>query len=273
MKIVERLERLIRPIAIPNLTMLLVFSQAITFLLTMGPNGNDIYWKLSLDSRMVHQGEVWRLLTFMILPPTTHPIWAFFALYIFYIMGTALENEWGTVRYNLYLFIAWLATILAAFFLFVGLQTNAFIGGSVFLAFAFLFPDFVLYIFFILPVKIKWLALITWIFYGYEFITGDWGAKAYVVASVANFLIFFSKDIVLRIKSGKRRMETQARAVAQRNIPFHVCAACGVTEKVDPKMEFRVCLTCDGGLEYCEVHLRDHDHVYAEAPTRNDGGF
>lgn len=267
MKFLRSLERLIRPFAIPNLTMLLVFCQAGTFLLSMADQEHRLFDMFSLDAGKVLEGEVWRLITFMILPPDTNPIFAFFVLYLFYLMGTSLELEWGIVRYNLYIFISWFATVLVSFLQLGPVGTNAFIDLSVFLAFAYLFPDFVLMLMFILPVKVKWLALIAWVGMGWNFVAGDWRAQWYIFASVANFFVFFSGDILRRIRSGRRRMQTQARALADRNKPFHRCAVCGVTEKTNPRMDFRVCLQCDGGLEYCEVHLRDHEHV--GAPQQN----
>ena len=137
--------------------------------------------------------------------------------------------------------------------------TNVFIGGSVFLAFAFLYPDFVLYIFFIIPVKIKWLALLTWLGYAYEILVGSWDIRLLVLASISKFFLFFGKDIIWRMKSGKRIMATQAREISGKREAFHRCATCGITDISHPAMEFRYCTEC-GGLGYCKDHIMNHEH-------------
>ena len=139
---------------------------------------------------MLH-GEWWRLITYLFDPPRTNAIFAFFAWYIFYLMGTTLETTWGLFRYNLYLAIGYFASLAFAFLCWFATgvpgqaATNGFLYGSVFLAFARLFPDFELQLFFILPIKIKWLALLTWIGYGWTMVAADtWLTRAMVVAAV-----------------------------------------------------------------------------------------
>jgi hypothetical protein len=191
----------------------------------------------------------------------THPIFIIFALYLFYLMGTALENYWGTFRYNIFLLIAYIATIAVSFITPSAPSTNIFIGGSVFLAFAYLNPNFELMIFFILPVKIKWLAMLTWIGYFLTFAFGSWTSRLLVLASISNFLFFFGKDLWLMIRSRRWRMERQIREFATQNDPVHRCTACGITDKDDPDMEFRYCTKCEGTLCYCREHIRNHEHV------------
>ena len=138
--------------------------------------------------------------------------------------------------------------------------TNIFIGGSVFLAFAFLYPDFELYLFFILPIKIKWLALLTWIGYAYQVLFGDWSTRLFVLASICNFLLFFGRDIRVRMRTGKRVMTTQAKQFTGVKEAFHTCTVCGKTDLTHPQMEFRYCPECSG-LGYCMDHISAHEHV------------
>ena len=176
-------------------------------------------------------------------------------------MGTALESNWGHVRYTLYVLIAYLATLGAAAFVPAAPASSGYIGLSVYLAFAYLYPNFELLLFFILPVKIKYLAWLTWIFMFINFATGDWETKALTVSSVANFLLFFGKQILWRVSDGKRRMEWQSKQIKQRSKAFHNCAICGATERSHPKMDFRYCSKCAGSYEYCADHLKTHEHV------------
>jgi hypothetical protein len=172
-----------------------------------------------------------------------------------------LENHWGTFRYNIFLLIGYAATIGVSFITPDFPLTNEFMSGSVFLAFAFLYPDFILYLFFILPVKVKWLALATWIFYFLGFVFGGWTTRFTILASVANFLLFFGRDIIVKIKSGRRRMTTQAQRWAAQNKPLHCCTVCGKTDRSDIKAEFRYCSQCRPVQGYCMDHISDHKHI------------
>jgi hypothetical protein len=181
--------------------------------------------------------------------------------------------NWGMFRYNVYLLIGYVASIAFAFstyFAFGGQPGNpassGFLYGTVFLAFARFFPDFTLYIFFILPIKIKWLALLQWIGYAYLFLLGPWMTKAMVLASVVNYLLFFGRDIWRDMKQGHRRMRHHARALQAPPRIVHACRTCGITSDDAPHLQFRYCSKCDGDSCYCPEHLRDHEHVVGQ-PT------
>lgn len=176
-------------------------------------------------------------------------------------MGTALEEVWGDARYTFYILIACLSTVAFAFAMPSAQLTNEYIFGSVFLAFAYLFPDFVIYLFFVIPVKIKYVAAFTWLIYLVQFIIGDWGARLSILASVTNFLLFFGGSIIGHAQMARHGVEAAAKKVREENTPFHICAICKVTEKKEPGMEFRVCTLCKGAPDYCALHLRDHAHV------------
>jgi len=258
MSMLDTLERKLRRYAVHNVTLYLILGQALFFVFAM--SGRFILDRVVLIPDAVLAGEWWRLLTFLFIPPLSNPIFTFFAWYLFYLMGNALEGHWGAFRYNLFLLIGFLVTVAVSFIMPSYEVTNLFIGGSVFLAFAFLYPDFTLYIFFILPVKIKWLALLTWIGYAYQLLAGGWHTRLIVLASISNFLFFFGRDIIWRMKTGKKVMATQARQFTGKQEAFHTCAVCGVTDISDPRMEFRYCSDCNG-LGYCANHIFSHEHV------------
>ena len=255
----DRLERRFRRYAIPNVTLYLVFGQAfLYFVLLRGPK---LALKFYCSGEAVLQGEWWRLFTFLFLPTASNPVWLFFGLYLFYLMGAALEGRWGAFRYNVYLLVGWLATVAVAFVLPALPVPNAFIGGSVFLAFAWLYPEFEIYILFLLPVKVKWLAWLTWGSYIYMLAVEGWMGRLCIVASVANFLLFFGRSVVLRVRAGHGGMRRQIRRATRGREPFHVCATCGRTEQTDPQLEFRVCPKCHDTPEYCMDHIFDHEHT------------
>jgi hypothetical protein len=268
MRIIDRLEKWLEPYAIANITNVLVIGQMAAYVAVQNrPDLEAMLW--FVPERVLH-GEVWRLLTFLFTPPSDSPIFAFFFWYLFYLMGTSLESFWGTARYNLYLLVGMVATVASAFLHPQFPVTNAFLQGTVFLAFAFLNPDFELYIFFILPVKIWWLATLTWFFYALTFITGGWATRVLICASVANFLFFFAKDIVERVKTGRRHMAWQANRFSEtqkKKEYYHKCVVCGITDATHKQMDFRYCSQCDGAQCYCQEHLRQHDHVKPTAAT------
>ena len=258
MGLLDSLERKLRRYAIPNVTLYLILGQVLFFVFEM--SGRFILDRVVLIPGLVLAGEWWRLITFLFIPPLTNPIFAFFAWYLFYLMGGALEGHWGAFRYNVFLLVGYLVTVAVSFIMPFYPATNIFIGGSVFLAFAFLYPEFQIYIFFIIPVKIKWLALLTWIGYAYKILVGPGSTRLFVLASISNFLLFFGRDIYWRMKTGKRRMAEQARQFSGRKEAFHTCTTCGITDLSHPQMEFRYCSDC-GGLGYCKDHIFNHEHV------------
>lgn len=252
MGFLNRLERALGRFAIPNISLYLVMGQVIFWSVSF--LGFFDLERIALLPLAVREGEAWRVFSFLLFPPNSHPVFIAFAWYMFYMMGSALESHWGVFRYNFFLFLGWAMTVAVAFLFPMNYATNVFLAGSVFLAFAFLNPDFELLLFFILPVKIKWLALIQWILYGYVLVVGPWPARLAVLASISNFLIFFSGEIVQRMKGNRRRMEHQARQAAARasdDEPRHKCVVCGKTDRTHPKEEFRY---SDDDRCYCSEH-------------------
>lgn len=266
MSLLDRLERKLGRYAVPNLTLVLVFGQSLCwFLANAKPEFAD---DIVFVPNLVLQGEVWRLLTFLFYPPSSNALFTFFILYLFYFMGTALEGYWGVFRYNVYLLIAYLATIAASFIVRDQPGTNVFIGASVYLAFAFLYPEFIIRLFFIIPIRIKWLAWATWVGYLIMFILGDWAIRFSVLASVANFLLFFGARIYKRVRYGSWRLGQKAKKVIEGDKPFHVCAVCGITDKTHPQMDFRYCPDCAGSVGYCTQHINQHEHKTAQPTGR-----
>lgn len=281
MTFLSRLDRKFGRFAVPNLTIFLIVGQVLVYVayqFSQGQAGFDILEAVQLSPAKALHGEFWRLITFLFAPPVTNPFFAFFFWYLLYLMGTTLESVWGNFRYNVYLAIGYLASIAMAivFWLAFGLPgqtaSNAFLYGSVFLAFARLYPDFELLLFFILPVKIKWLALLTWIMYGWTFLTGAWLARLLVVAAVLNYLLFFGREIWRDARHGHRRMQHQARTIRSPTRIRHVCRVCGLSSEESPQTQFRYCSQCDGDSCYCPEHLHDHEHVSERGQGSGVGG-
>lgn len=260
MSLINSLERRFGRFAVPNLTMLLIVGQVLLYGLSQ--RDPKLMERILLIPARVLDGEVYRLLTFLFLPPGAMIIWAIFFWYLFYLMGTALEAYWGTFRYNLFLLIGYLATIGAAFLTPDAAVGNWFLEGTVFLAFAWLNPRFTLHIFFVLPVQIRWLATLTWIGFGLLFLIGPWSVRLTIAASVLNFFVFFGRDVMFRVKTGRKHMVRQAKRFTEKPPEYiHRCTVCGITDTSHPKMDFRYCSRCSGDQAYCSEHLKSHEHV------------
>ncbi len=272
MSLLTRLERALGRYALTDLALYLVMGQVIVLALAMF-GGFDVE-RIMLQPGSVLAGQIWRPFSFIFVPPVTSltmtgAIFLAFGWYIFYLMSSALEHHWGVFRFNAFIFLGWLLTVAVSFVTPFHYATNGYIAATVFLAFAYLNPDFVMYIFFILPVKIKWLALLQWLVYAYLVAVGDLAQRLAVLASVGNFLCFFSHDIVRSIKTGRRRMAWQAEQFAQERHdrdPRHRCHVCGKTDLTDPRMDFRYCSKCAGDECYCAEHIGSHAHVVRETP-------
>lgn len=202
MKLMDRLERALGRFAIRNLMTYIVGFTAAVFLISILIN-QSIIGRIALVPSLVLKGEVWRLITFLFIPPSTSILWIFFALYFYYMVGNSLENEWGSLKFNLYYFIGMIATI-AAVFISGGSGSAAYLNLSLFLAFAHLYPNFEILIFFILPIKVKYLAWLQLGIIAFTLLTQPLPYKAAALASIVNYLIFFGGDFINKIKH--RRM-------------------------------------------------------------------
>lgn len=265
MRWLSRLQQRLEPYAIPNLPLWLIVGQGMLYGVALAdPSLRD---RLALIPNNVIGGEYWRLLSFIFMPPDTHPVWLFFALYFFHLTGSALEHFWGSLRFNLFLLIGYIATLAAAFS-FPELRnsphTNAFIGSSVFLAFAKLYPNYQISIYFIFPIRVYWIALLTWLLLITNVIlSSSWAERCYVLAGILNYMLFFRGEIFRGAITQERRMRqqiTNIRQSGERSFA-HRCIVCGLTDADDPNMEFRYCSRCDGVPCYCSQHLTDHQHI------------
>jgi hypothetical protein len=275
MSFFTKLERLFGRFAIPNITLYLIIGQVFFWGLAM-MIGFDLR-NIALFPAAVMVGQIWRVVTFLFVPPSLSTdvfslISMAFGWYLFFLMGTALEHNWGAFRYNAFLFVGWLLTVASAFIAPLAPASYVYLAGSVFLAFAYLNPDFALMVFFIIPVKIKWLALVQWIGFAYVLIVGPWSDRLAVVAASGNFLLFFAGDIVSQVRTGRRRKAFQAKVAGAReeaeSVHRHICRVCGKTNLSDPKMDFRYCSKCAGNQCYCSDHIFNHVHVLVDEEAK-----
>lgn len=262
MKFTTRLERKFGRFAIHDLTTYLVVGQGLALLLGLAKPA--FLGALLLIPSAVLDGQWWRLLSFLLTPPSTNLIFAAFALYLLWFMGGALEAQWGAFRYCLYVLVGTVMTIAAAFAFPYYPASNGFLIGSIFLAFAALFPRYEILLFFVLPVQVRWLALLTWLLYAFAFIVGGWNTRLLILAAVTNFLLFFGRDLADQLRHGRRRTRYHAKITPDRNQPLHICAVCGINDKTHREMDFRYCSKCEPPVAYCTEHIHNHEHQRPE---------
>lgn len=209
MKIVNQIERKLYRFRITPFFQYIIFAMAGVYLLQMLFPPFNLISRLLLISPLVYTGEVWRLVSFLIVPPLYDPFSALLNMYFYYFIGTSLENRWGARRFLLYYLLGALGAILAALITQVG--TNHFVYMSMFFAFALLHPEYELLLFFILPVKMKWLALLNAVYYIYMFAIGSWPQRVALLFSLINLFLFFGGDIITLIRNSFSQWQRRKR--------------------------------------------------------------
>ena len=206
MKYIEKLRYKHPNWGIPNLMMHVSILTGIVYVMAYG-FGTNIQEFLFLNRELVFAGQVWRLITFIFIPPTPSLLWIAFTLYFYYWIGSSLEKTWGTFMFTAFYALSLAGTVLAAL-VFGGSYDGFYVNLSMFLAFAYLYPEVEVMIFFFIPVKIKYLAWLDTAFLIFSFAVGDIATKLSIIASLTGFLVFFGRDIyqtarmfVFRIKN------------------------------------------------------------------------
>lgn len=269
MDFLDKLERKFGRYALRNLMSYIILGNAIIFLLVnlgFAQLKQFVFWR-----EYIMQGEWWRILTFLFIPETIDLLWFIFSAMMYYFVGNALEQVWGSFKFNMYYLVGALGTMLIAFIF--GMPADAhYISLSLFLGFATLFPDMEFRLYFLIPIKAKYLAILYFIFLAYSMVTGGPLVILLILVSLLNYLLFFGLPTLKRIRRKKHGMVGQKNyKVAKREIEkgskapikvaFHRCHVCGKTEIDNPEMEFRYCSSCKGDYEYCMEHLKNHTHI------------
>ncbi len=287
-------ERKFGKYAIRNLSFVLVLCYAVGYVLQLAGGGGLVLSYLTLNPYAILHGQIWRLVTWVLIPPSSGGLFfTLLMLYFYCSLGTSLERTWGTYRYNVYLFQGMLFTIAGSFLLMgycylfkpeismlgaaltidtpheyftviAMVFSTYYINMSIFLAFAATFPDAQVLLMFIIPIRVKWLRIIYAVMLTFQFIGSTVYGKFAIGASLLNFIVFFltSRNMMhLNPKQIHRRQEFKRDVRRSTGITKHKCAICGRTEVDSPQMQFRFCSKCDGNYEYCEEHLYTHTHV------------
>ncbi|WP_295765198.1 rhomboid family intramembrane serine protease [uncultured Oscillibacter sp.] len=267
---------------IPNLMRFIIIGNAAMFFLLRMTNGEAVYF-LGFEWGAVLRGQIWRLVSFIFVPESLQPFNLILSLYFMWFIGTMLEREWGTPKFNLYYLSGVVLTILTGIishyaFGYSFILGTYYVGMSMFLAFAALYPDAQLMLLYIIPVKAKWLALADIALFAVDaaaaLLRGSWLSALLPVVALLNFLVFFWCDIVdqidrrrsfarhrnshqtIQFKSAVRQQRKKESQQGYR----HKCSVCGRTDTEYPDLEFRYCSKCAGYHCFCMDHILDHEH-------------
>ena len=288
MRFIKKLERKLGRFAIPNLTVYIIGAYIIGYLLSIA--APSVLQNLGLNVSMILRGQIWRLVTWIFYPPSSGSLLLFVLMifFFYYPLGTSLERTIGTFWYNFYIWGGIILTVIGAFIvhfiwggrydLYAGFfYSTYYIALSIFLAYAALYPEHQILLWFVIPLKMKWMAWVDiaiMLYDIYRYLRAGYSFMIVpIVAALLNFLIFFlmmrndlqrfSPKEIKRKREFRKAMRPQSEATGHSGGPVtkHKCAICGRTELDDPDLEFRFCSRCKGNYEYCQDHLFTHTHI------------
>ena len=283
----DKLERKYGKFAIPRLMNYIIgcYILGYVFIIFKMLTGIDFLSYMTLDiyqATHITNGfpipQVWRFVTWLIVPPDYNLLFGVVMMIFYWQLGTALERTWGTFRFNCYLIGGIIFNILGAVILFfiagwnvqdsfivsVMFTTN-YVNLSIFLAYALCYPEMVIYLYFVIPIKMKYLAAVWGGLTIFSFLQGGLAVKIQIITSVLNFLIYYisTRDyyrVSPKEKHRKAKFKRAYKANSDSSIPKHKCCICGRTDISNPELQFRFCSKCNGNYEYCSDHLFTHVH-------------
>ncbi len=258
---------------VPNLMMYMAIGQGIVGLLDLFTRGG-LSGLMMFNGAHILAGQVWRLITFVLVPTDSNPFYLLLSCYIYYWTGQMLEREWGTAKFSLFYLSGVVLSALLG--LAVGYASIYYINLSIFLVIATLYGEMQVLFMFVIPIKMKWLAILDVVLILVDVVQfaqmGVWVFALAPLASFVNYFIFTWPFWSMKLGFVRRRADPQvinfrrAQKQAQKKARetggyLHKCAVCGLTDQDDPNMEFRYCSKCDGYYCYCANHINSHIHI------------
>lgn len=204
--LLDKLEKKLGKYAVKNLMLILVGAMAIVWIMDLmlySARGISLWNTLSFDRAAILDGQVWRVFTFLFLPPASGTVTVILSLYFYYFIGQTLEERWGAFGFNAYYLLGAIGAIGSGFI--TGYASNTYLNLTLFLAFAILFPRLEFRLFFLIPIEARWIALADAIFIVYLFIGAPWQVKVSIAVALLNLLIFFTPHLIDLIKAAYRR--------------------------------------------------------------------
>ncbi len=286
---------------IPNLMLYICLGSAIVYLFSMMSSNYILYEYLRFDLELILKGQVWRLFSYVLTMENGNIMLTLLLLFCYYSLGRAMENVWGTLRFNLFYLTG--VVMMDVYALLVGLFMPqwqpymsyvvdvSYLNMSLFLGYATLYPQAHFLLLFIIPVKAWIFALVDLVLTLMNvFNLFTMGAPFFIaifpLVVLGNYFLFFGKDVLNLVpitwQANARRLfrkKPKKTADGPKVVPFpkagsyeastatvkapynHKCTVCGRTDVSNPELEFRYCSRCNGYHCYCEEHIQDHQHI------------
>ena len=266
---------------IPNLMLWIAIGKALVYMLTMIDPSAAVYRALAFSRSAILEGQVWRLFSYILLPDSSNVLFLAIMLFFYYQIGRIMESHWGIAKFNIFYFSGILLTDIAAMALGVSAGT-VYLDMSLILSFATLMPENQVLLFFIIPLKMKYLAWFYFAWTAFEVIFGAFPYNLFPIIALLNYFLYFGKDILQVLPdfltqrlSFHRRPRQQRQQRQQPNADWasgyqaasgqkpyhHKCTVCGRTDTEYPGLEFRYCSQCNGYYCYCMDHINNHVHI------------
>ena len=265
---------------IQNLMLYFAIGSGALNLFAMIDPSNALWYLFQFDRDLILQGQIWRLVTYPLCYSAGNLFWTVLTLFCYYSIGQAMENIWGTFRFNLFYFTG-IVLMDVYCMIFGGSATVYYLNMSLFLSYATMFPDAQFFILFIIPIKAWVLALVD-LFLVLQGLLYPFPYNLFPILALGNYFLFFGKDVLNLLPMSWRVNAKRAAKKATpggKTIPFnkagsyqattartkapytHKCTVCGRTDVSNPELEFRYCSKCKGYYCYCEEHISNHAHI------------
>ncbi len=259
---------------VPRLMLYIIIGNVIVYMFSaMDRTGTFVSYLFYIPDFFLH-GEVWRIITFIFIPNSSNILFFAISLYFYYFIGSSLEKQWGSGKFTIYylsgvILLILYASIMRVLGYFV-IMDSSYLNLSMFFAFATFFPEARVLLFFIIPIKIKWLALLDAAFFLYAIIAGTFPSNLIPLVATLNFFIFCGGTLINAFKPLKYKYSHQSvnfrheTSQAKRRDNVHQferrCSVCGRTDKTNPELDFRFCSKCQGYHCFCQEHINSHVH-------------
>ncbi|MCI9431295.1 MAG: rhomboid family intramembrane serine protease [Oscillospiraceae bacterium] len=263
-------------LGISGLMRYIVIANALIYVVSIFDKSGLLLSALAMSPEAVLHGQVWRLVTYVLIP-TNGGFWLVVSLMFYYWLGDALERLWGSAKFTIYYLSGTLLSALAALLVYaidrqpIALFGASYVNTALFMAYALTYPDAMVRIYFILPIKMKWLAVLEGALYVIQILqhlaARQWGMALMPVIAMLNLFVFFSPDFSRRVDRFQARHRSEAvqfrKAVKEQKRQKgynHKCEVCGRTDTDFPDLQFRYCSKCTGYHCFCEEHIFNHTH-------------
>lgn len=255
-----------RRFGLKNLMLIIAAGNLLLFFMSLTDRGGIILSYFTFNRTLILQGQVWRLISYIFIPQDNNILFLVLWIYFYYWIGKTLENEWGTLKFNIYYLSGIILNDIFCLLMNTGASAT-FLNLSLFFAYATMFPDNTILLFFIIPIKIKYIAIVEAVYFAIMIVLGNFPGNLLPVVAMLNYIIYFAGYFRYYLQNRRRYtarsidFKKKVKDIKRDKGYLHRCAVCGKTDTDYPEIEFRYCSLCKNYACYCEEHIMDHTHM------------